>query len=175
MPLKRTIPVSILLLIAFLFYSCASKQLPPPELGYEEKAIKIHVKADPQLNLSEGQPHTLLVCVYQLKDPNALNQLAGDHEGLYRLLECKLFDGSVAGAKGLIVQPGTTTTYNLDRAEGAKYVAVVAGYYFLSKERMVRLYEIPVVIEKKGFVRRSKMKKLDILEIEVKLGPQQIE
>jgi type VI secretion system VasD/TssJ family lipoprotein len=163
------------LLLALLVWSCASKQLPPPRLEYEEGAIKIHVKADPQLNLSDGKPHTLLVCIYQLKDPNALNQLAGDQEGLYRLLECNLFDASVAGAKKLIIQPGQDTTFNLDRAEGAKYVAAVAGYYLIQRERMVRLYEIPVVVEKKGIIKRSKRKKLGTLEIDLTLGSQQIQ
>ena len=110
------------LLLVLLVWSCAAKQLPPPELEYEEAAIKIHVYADPKLNLSDGKPHTLLVCVYQLKDPNAFNQLAGDQEGLYRLLECGLFDASVVGAKKLIVQPGQNTTFNLDRAQGTAYV-----------------------------------------------------
>ena len=163
------------LLLVLLVCSCASKQLPPPGSEYEEGAIKIHVEADPQLNLSDGKPHTLLVCLYQLKDPNAFNQLASDQEGLYRLLECNLFDASVAGAKKLIIQPGQDTTFNLDRAEGARYVAVAAGYYLIQRERMVRLYEIPVVIEKKGIIRRTKRKKLGTLEIDLKLGSQQIQ
>jgi type VI secretion system VasD/TssJ family lipoprotein len=156
-------------------WSCAAKQLPPPKLEFAEDAITIKVKADPQLNLSDGKPHTLMVCVYQLKDPNGLNQLAGDKDGLYRLLECGLFDASVAGAKKLIVQPGQDITFNLDRAEGAKYVAFAAGYYVIEKERIVRLHEIPVVIEKKGFIKRTKIKKLGILEIDLRLGPQQIQ
>lgn len=156
-------------------WSCAPKQLPAPEFGYEEDAIKIHVKADPQLNLSDGKPHTLLACIYQLKDPNAFNQLAGDQEGLYRLLECSLFDASVVGAKKLIVQPGQNTTFNLDRAQGTAYVGVAAGYYLIERDRIVRLYEIPVVIEKKGIVRRTKRQKLETLEIDLKLGPQQIQ
>ncbi len=156
-------------------WSCAPKQLPAPEFGYEEDAIKIHVKADPQLNLSDGKPHTLLACIYQLKDPNAFNQLAGDQDGLYRLLECSLFDASVVGAKKLIVQPGQNTTFNLDRAQGTAYVGVAAGYYLIERDRIVRLYEIPVVIEKKGIVRRTKRQKLETLEIDLKLGPQQIQ
>jgi hypothetical protein len=126
-------------------WSCAAQQLPPPESEYEKDAIKINVKADPQLNLSDGKPHTLLVCVYQLNDPNGFNQLADDQEGLYRLLECDLFDGSAA------------------------------GYYQIERERVLRLYEIPVVIETKGLIRRSKRKKLDSLEVDLELGSQQIQ
>ena len=158
-----------------LIWSCAAQQLPPPESEFEKDAIKINVMADPRLNLSDGKPHTLLVCVYQLNDPNGFNQLADDQEGLYRLLECDLFDGSVDGAKKLIIQPGQNTIFNLDRTQGARYVAIAAGYYLIERERVVRLYEIPVVVETKGFIRRSKRKKLDTLEIDLKLGAQQIQ
>lgn len=163
------------LIATLLMWSCAAQPLAPPESVYEKDAIIIHVQADPQLNLSDGKPHTLLVCVYQLNDPNGFNQLADDQEGLYRLLECDLFDASVAAAKKLFVQPGQNTTFNLDRSQGARYVAFAAGYYLIERERMVRLYEIPVVVETKGFVRRSKQKKLDSLEVDLKLGSQQIQ
>ena len=172
--MRRATVVLSWLAVVFLVWSCAAKQLAPPESVYEKDAIKIHVKADRQLNLSEGRPHTLVVCVYQLKDPNGLNQLAGDEDGLYKLLECGLFDSTVAGAKRLIVQPGQDITFKLDRAQGARYVAVAAGYYRIEKERIVRVFEIPVVIEKKGFIKRSKLKKLGTLEIDLMLGPQQI-
>ncbi len=160
--------------LAFGLCSCASQPLAPPDLTYEENAVRIHVKADPQLNLSGGKPHTLLVCVYQLRNPNAFNQLTGDQDGLYQLLECKPFDAGVAASKRLFVQPGTEMTFNLDRGQGVQYVGVVAGYYVLDKDKMVRLYDIPVVIEKKGFS-GSKKQKLDVLEIHLKLGPQQID
>ena len=173
--MRRLTFTSSLLLLLFLLCSCSTKQLPPPELKFAKDAIKIHVKANPQLNLSDGNPHTLLVCVYQLKEPNGLNQLAGDKDGLYRLLECSLFDASVAGANRLIIQPGQNATVNFDRAKGARYIAVAAGYYLIEKERMVRLYEIPVLIEKKGIIKRTKIKKLGTLEIDLKLGPQQIQ
>ncbi len=162
------------LTIISLTYSCASQPLPPPQWQYEKDAIKLDLKADPKLNLEEGTPHTLLVCVYQLKDPNAFNQLAGDNDGIYKLLECNLFDASVATAKRIIVRPGQDSALVLDRAEGAKYVAAVAGYYTLQKDRMIRLFKIPVVAEKKGFIKQKKNQKPGPLNIELTLGPQQI-
>jgi type VI secretion system VasD/TssJ family lipoprotein len=172
--LKKNIS-PILILFVFLFFSCSAKQLPPPEATYGEGAIKIHVKADSKLNLSDGQAHSLMLCAYQLKDPNAFNHLAGDQDGLYRLLECSLFDAGAVGAERLIIQPGQDIVFNLNRAEGAKYVSVAAGYYSIQKERILRLYEIPVVVEKKGLIKRTKKQKLDTLEIELKLGPKQIQ
>lgn len=157
--------------LVFLVCSCATKPLPEPVVEYAKNAVIIYVKADPQLNLYAGTPHTLFVCIYQLKDPNALNQLAGDQDGLGRLLECSLFDASVTAAKKLIIQPGQHETFVLDRAEGTRYVAVVAGYSRIERDRILRMYDIPV----KGLIRRLIGSQFDILGFELKLGPQQIQ
>jgi type VI secretion system VasD/TssJ family lipoprotein len=162
------------LFILLLFTACASQPLPPPEWTYEQNAIQIHLKADPKLNFDDGVPHTLVICLYQLKDPNGFNQLSSDTDGIYKLLECSLFDAGVATAKRLIVNPGQDVDLTLDRAEGAKYVAVVAGYYVLEKDRMIRLFDIPVTLETKGLIKRTKISKPQHLKIELELGPSQI-
>ena len=164
----------LLVVVVLLLTACASAPLPPPEWTYEKDAIEIQLKADPKLNFDDGVPHTLVLCLYQLRDPNTFNQLSDDTDGIYKLLECGLFDGSVATAKRLIVHPGQDTKVTLDRAEGAKYVAVAAGYYVLQKERMIRLIDIPVTIETKGLIKRSKLSKPGRLAIELELGPSQI-
>ncbi|MBW2246821.1 MAG: type VI secretion system lipoprotein TssJ [Deltaproteobacteria bacterium] len=172
--MKHYLKVMFLVMVSSIIYACASQPLLPPQWQYEKEAIKLHIKADPKLNLEEGTPHTLLVCVYQLKDPNAFNQLAGDDDGLYKLLECGLFDAAVATSKRLIARPGQDITLALDRAEGAKYLAVVAGYFTLQKDRMIRLFNIPVVVEEKGFIKRKRIQKPGLLNIELILGQQQI-
>jgi type VI secretion system VasD/TssJ family lipoprotein len=170
---KRLLALSLagaMLLLA----ACAAKQLPPPQWTYEKEAIRLHILADPKLNLDEGEAHTLLLCTYQLSDPNNFNQLANDQDGLYQLLECRLFGEGAAAAKRLIIQPGQDVNMVLDRAEGARYVAIVAGYYILQKERMIKMVEIPEYIEKKGVIKKSKTRKPAQMNIELLLGPQQI-
>ena len=164
----------LLTLAVTLLTACASAPLPPPEWTYEKDAIEIQVKADPKLNFDDGVPHTLVLCLYQLRDPNTFNQLSDDTDGIYKLLECQLFDGSVATAKRLIVHPGQDTKVTLDRAEGAKYVAIAAGYYVLQKDRMIQLIDIPVAIETKGLIKRTKLSKPGRLTIQLDLGPSQI-
>jgi type VI secretion system VasD/TssJ family lipoprotein len=166
--------IAVVGLTVLVLAACAAQPVPPPEWTYGKDGIQVALKSDPKLNFDEGVPHTLLVCLYQLKDPNSFNQLSEDTDGIYKLLECKLFDPSVATAKRIIVRPGQDVDMTLDRAEGAKYVAVVAGYYTLEKARMIRLYDIPVVIEKKGLVRTTKTARPDTLKITVQLGPSQI-
>ncbi len=169
-----------MILMIFVVCSCASKQMAPVEWKYEESAIRLFVKADPQLNIYDNLAHALHVCAYQLKDPNAYNQLAETPEGISELLQCQLFDPGVANSRVLSrlgVQPGKELSFTLDRAEEAKYFAVVTGYQVLEKDRVSRLFKIPVVVEKvkKGWFKTEKVQKPGLLEVEMLLGPQQIQ
>ena len=172
--MRRYIRTFCLLWLIFSVFSCASLPVAPPEWGYEKETIHVHLKAEPLLNLYDGVPHPLQICVYQLKDSNALVRLSEDDEGLYKLIECGRFDSSVVSHKSLNIQPGQDLIFDLDRAKDAKYVAVVAGYYLLQKEAMVRLFEVPVIIEKKGWIKRTRIAKPAPLSIELTLGPQKV-
>ena len=134
---------------------------------YEKDAITLNLKGDPQLNLFEKRPHTLLVCVYQLRDPNALNQVLQDADDVTKLLECGRFDPSIVNTKKFILQPGKEITEALDRAEGARYIGIVAGYYNLDKQRASRIVAVPVA----GMFG----KKASRMNLEVFLGPQEIQ
>ena len=178
--MKKIFSAICLVLFASMFVSCGTKPLAPVEWKYEEAAVKLYVNADPEVNLYDNMAHALHVCSYQLRDPNAFNQLAETPDGISELLQCSLFDGSVANAKVLSrlgIQPGKVLTFTLDRAEGAKYLAVVAGYQVLEKDRTARLFDIPVVVEKvkTGWFSSKKVQKPGLLEIELWLGPQQID
>ena len=172
MTLNKATIASIMAVL--LLAACASQPVPPPNWEFEKDAITVNLMSDPKLNFDDGAPHTLLVCLYQLKDPKSFNQLSEDTDGIYKLLECSLFDPSVATAKRIIVRPGQDAKVTLDRADGAKYVALVAGYYTLEKARMIRLYDIPVVVEKKGFIKTTKVARPEKLVIDIPLGPSQI-
>ncbi len=173
--MKKYLERVCLLLLIMVACSCASQPVAPPsEWRYEKEAIHLHLKADSQLNLYDGTSHTLLVCVYQLKDPNAFNQLTEDNDGLHKLLECGRFDPSVASSKRFIIYPGQDLTLDMDRAEGARYVAVVGGYYRLQKYGMVRIYDVPWAVEEKGFIRRTKISRPAPLNIDLVLGSQQL-
>lgn len=134
--------------------------------GYEKDAITLNLKGDAKLNLFEKRAHTLLVCVYQLKDPNALNQVLQDAEDVTKLLECGRFDPSIVNTKKFILQPGKEITEALDRAEGARYLGIVAGYFNLDKQRASRIIAIPV-----GGLFGKQAEKMNL---EVFLGPDEI-
>lgn len=172
--MKRYFEALLLSAVIVLFYSCASAPVISQPPGYEREAIRLHLKGDPRLNLYQGSPHTLVLCTYQLRDPNAFNQLIEDKDGFSKLLECSRFDPSVTYSRMLVIQPGQEVTESLDRAEGTKYVSIIAGYYFPKKD-VVRLFQIPVIEETKGLFSRTKTTKPGILYIDLYLGPQEIQ
>ncbi len=172
--MKKLLAFASLIFLMTLYAGCAPKPLPPPEFTFGKSAIQLQLKAAKDLNMYQGSAHTLLLCVYQLRDPNGFNQLTGDEDGLYKLLECSNFDASVTNVKRLIIQPGQEITFTLDRAEGTRYVGLVAGYSIMKKENMIRLLQIPIVVEKKGFIRTTKTQKPGVLQVTILLGPQGI-
>ena len=107
--------------------------------AFKKEALTIQINADAQLNQFERNAHTLFLCIYQLKDPNAFNQLAQEKDGLPKLLECSRFDGSVANAKQFVVQPGQQMKEVRDRAEGARYIGLATGYYGTGREKVTEL------------------------------------
>ncbi len=161
-----------------LLASCGGKTVPPPpepKASYAEKAIVLHFKADSQLNRFQNSPHALHLCIYQLANPNIMNQYAGDASGISQLVQCKKFDPSVTVTKKIVMQPDSEATYVLDRAQGTTYLALAAGYYHLDKEHAVRLVKIPVVEKSKGWFRKKITRHLGHLEVSFELGPEGLE
>ena len=181
--MKTWLKLVLVLVIVLFLFSCGSKkgstkksgtELEPEKWSYQEDAIRLVMNADPQLNAHDGLPHTLHLCLYQLQDPNAFNQLSADEDGLYLLLDCGVFDPTVTSFQRLTVQPGQQLSQSFDRAEGSRYVGIAAGYYIIEKERMTRFLKIPVKIKRRGVLLR-KYGVPGELDLEITLGPQQIE
>ena len=63
----------------------------------------------------------------------------------------------------------------MNRAEDAKYLAVVAGYYTLQKERCVRVEKFPVKTKRRFWIIGKKKKMIPKIAVELRLGPQQID
>lgn len=165
--------LSIIILPVFIL-ACAHQPPPVPKYTYEPEAIRLQIQADANLNLHEGKPHTLMICIYQLKRNTGFNYLSEEIDGRYKLLECQPFDNTVASAKRLIIHPGDGLNLLMDRMEGARHLAIVAGYFLLQKKRMVRVVHFPVVTEKQGFMGSTTTSRIGKLNLKAIFGDQQI-
>lgn len=160
--MKKIILLLFLPFIIIMIVSCSLISR-TPEYTYEKEAIVLTVRSDAQLNLYRNSPHTLMLCLYQFRDPNVFNQLLDEKDGLQKLLECSRFDQSVTSAKSFFVLPNREKIEKIDRVEGTKYVGLIAGYYNLLKENVT--YFVPVPISSFG-------SKPVVLNINLYLGPQ---
>lgn len=142
-----------------------------PDWGFGSNAISIKMTADAMLNMYENKPHTLSICVYQLQDPNSFKDMSQTEEGLLKLLSCQSYGQSVAGVSRIIVQPGETREFKLDRSAGAKFIGLAAGYFDLKADRAVLLVDIPILTYKKGLIFKSDYQVPGELDILLNLGP----
>src|SRR5689334_7667450 len=106
--MQRSIATFVMFCLTAPLVACSSAPpvVIPPDWGYQKDAIALHIKADPQLNLFQKSPHTLLLCIYYLRDPNWFDQLKSEKDGLQKLLECGRADSTVVLARQMVIQPG---------------------------------------------------------------------
>ncbi|GEM_PF-261169 len=138
-------------------------------------AIRIDVNADQNLNLYEGKRHTLLLAVCQTADPNAfLSQLSNQASIASLLVSGQTLAAGFLSANRFVVSPGQHELLTMDRAKGAQYVGVVAGYYRLDPNGAARLFVVPVSLRTSGFFFKTVTAGIDPLQVDLDLGPTQI-
>lgn len=142
---------------------------------YGSNAISLQLKADSMLNSYEDKAHTLVLCVYQLSDPNAYTDMAKTQEGIIKLLQCTRFGDTVTGVNRIILQPNETRTVFLDRAVGTQYVAIAAGYYNVNPDKASTLFKIPIDVHKKGLIFKDTYLIPGRLDLGLFLGPGEIQ
>ena len=163
------------LLFSSLFF-CAKKPDPTPFWDFEPEGITIHYRADKQLNVYNDEPHTVVLIVYQLTGIDVFNSLVKDEEGLKKLLREENFDPTIVSIDKIIVQPGDRNTLVVDRAENARWVGIVTGYYELIPGLVNNSFKIPFTIEEKGrFWNKDKIAKVRHLHIDLILGTRAIQ
>ncbi|SEG12853.1 type VI secretion system lipoprotein TssJ [Oceanospirillum linum] len=129
-------------------YSAREKpDAPGNQWVYEPNAIVLRVNAADQLNSYMGQPHTLSLKVIQLTNPAIVSELRQSPFGLSDLMAAKGKDlsANIVREDILVVAPGSTRQLVLDREQGVRYLALVAGYFEMESKKSVRIIPIPSV------------------------------
>jgi len=171
--------IYVFFLTIFLFACTSNKEpLPEPRWEYAPKGIKIHYRADVRLNFYDNVPHTLVLKIFQLRDASHFKTLARTEPGFIRLLQ---FTGQPAflgetqadilSYKQLIVEPGEEKIVYLDRAEGARWVGIVAGYYRFNLFQACKIFEIPLIYKEEGLIFKEKSVSVGELFVNLILGP----
>ncbi|MBN1290594.1 MAG: type VI secretion system lipoprotein TssJ [Candidatus Latescibacteria bacterium] len=165
----------ITLLLPTLFF-CSQKPDPTPVWSYEPQGITVHYKADALLNAFNSEPHTVVLLVFQLTSIDAFNRLVKTEDGLKKLLQGENFDASVVNMDKIIVQPGESDSFVLNRAENARWIGIVAGYYELIPGFVNHSFKIPFEIDETGrFWKKKKHALIQQLNINLILGTRAIQ
>jgi type VI secretion system VasD/TssJ family lipoprotein len=142
---------------------------------YLPGGLILNVKADNELNPFEGFSHNLMLCVYQLSGPDLFQELAAGIGGIRKMLECAPFDPTVVHVARHFIFPGEEAALVMDRAEGARYVGLVAGYNDIQPGMVTTLYAFPVSENSKGWSPWSKVYNPGILTVDILLDTHSIQ
>lgn len=136
-----------------LLAGCASKtvlEVKPEDWTFKDRAIQIYSSAPADLNSISGRPHSLMIGVFQINDPNTFQGLSATRDGAIKLLNEGRIDNTIAQFNRLIMQPGEERSASYSRAKGAMYVGIISGYYGLNTDLDVYISPIPVKPAKRG-------------------------
>lgn len=179
----RIATVALLLAGPLLLAGCSSSMLggsskadalKDMKWSYGADGVQIAVRADPQLNRSDGQPHTLALTVIQLADPSAFTPYTKDPVKLAQLLLANSAPTGVLSLQRFFIAPNAQQTLSLPRAENAKYVGLATGYYHLDPPRDTRLYRIGVDVDSTGFLVKNHNATPAPIKIDLILGADSI-
>jgi type VI secretion system VasD/TssJ family lipoprotein len=118
----------------------------------EPGGVRLTIEAAPDLNLREETPLSLSLCVFQLDKTEKFDDLAQTPEGLDKLQACTVEAAGAVNARRYWLQPGQKRTEVLERAEGARTMAVAAGYAHLDPELSHASFRYPLRVGKEGYV-----------------------
>ena len=123
-------------------------QVPIEAWSFESNAIAMRLHASDQLNLFRGRTHTLLLHVYQVRDPGGISRRLDTPAEVLRLLRRGDDDLDVLALKQVIIGPNQQKLLRIDRADRARYLVLIAAYAELDIDDAVRIVPIPEVNDK---------------------------
>ena len=100
--------------------------------------------------------------------------LAASPRGIDTLLDGDLQKADALSSRVYHIQPGSTLDVAADRMEGARYLAVVAGYAHLRPELCSSVLPFPVHEETKGLLFRTRLYSAASLQALIRLGAESV-
>lgn len=119
---------------------------------YEVRAINLVIKAASDVNSVSGRPHSIAIGVFQMNDPNTFSGLASTQEGAVELLQKGQIDDSIVNFQLITIRPGEQKKISISRAQTAKHIGVISGYFKLNPKTDIKLFAIPVRAIKRGII-----------------------
>ncbi len=120
--------------------------------AYEKEGIWLQLASDAQLNIYDNDSHTLVLGIYQLSETQSFYKLLTDKPQISTDLLTGQASKQVLQFDRYVLSPGKATVLKLDRAQGAKFVGMIAGYYDFNAINAARLFRVPVNMQSGGLM-----------------------
>ncbi len=153
---------ALIFVVLFGLGACASAPtqliVAEEEWVYEVRAINMAIRAASDVNSVSGRPHSIAVGIFQMSDPTTFNSLAVDQpgpEGALELLKKGKVDDSIVNFQLISMRPGEQKQISISRAQTAKYIGVIAGYFKLNPKTDVKIFKIPIREIRRGIVENA--------------------
>lgn len=122
---------------------------------YEVRAINLVLRAAADVNTVSGRPHSIAVGLFQMNDPNTFRGLSVTREGAVELLQKGKIDETIVDFQLLTMRPGEQKKVSIARAQTARHIGVIAGYFRLNPRTDVALFPIPIREVERGLVEKT--------------------
>ena len=122
---------------------------------YDKHSVTLDVSADPNLNQSDKRPHTLVLGILELQDPNDFLPLVQNPDRAMETLAAGKKRTGVLEIWRFVVPPGAHQKVTVDRMRHAMYLGVIAGYSGYSPAQDIVLRPLPVLVRRSGIIFRS--------------------
>jgi len=142
--------------------------------SYATDAVMLEIAADPGLNGYDGQPHTLLLGIYEMADAQTFRDLVADPAALAGTMATGKVPSTFSQFSRYVVAPGQHSYLILDRAQNTRSIGIVAGYAQMGVANAARQFDVPVVTKTTGFIFKDHTKLPGPLAVQLNFGAQGI-
>jgi len=132
-------------------------------------AVTLSIEAAPDLNSVNGLANSCAVLILQAKSLAELQEIMADPGRVKPLFISAAGDKNLLQVDRYVMMPGQRSVLHLDRAAGARHIAVLAGYYPQPDAEQMSIVSIPVSLTSTGWWFKSWEAQLAPLSVNVML------
>ena len=141
---------------------------------YAKEGILLELASDINLNFYSNQSHTVALGIWQFDDEKVFIKLLTDKVELIKALTTGNLPKGVIQLDRYVIQPDTKILLKIDRAQGSKYVGILAGYYNFTPSNAARYFRIPLNMQSSGLISKDYTAEPAVLALRLQLGIQSI-
>ncbi|OCQ51984.1 Type VI secretion lipoprotein [Photorhabdus australis subsp. thailandensis] len=137
---------------------------------YASNAIRLKMTADPQLNVFNNMPNSCTILIAQAEKREQLDKLLANPTLLRNLFAGTGATENILQLDNYVMMPGQSVSLHIDRAEQARYIVLIAGYYPAPGSAHVRVLSLPLRLEQSGWWNKSWRAEFVPMNIDLMLG-----